>query len=384
MKMFKKLYTPLLLFVFSLLIACGDDDGNGDNEIVLPSNLSVTVTEDLNIQGLVNVVATAEKTNFYTFIFSDQTGTTVKESTNGEESYQYTDTGSYSITVRAHVTTDRFIETSETIHVTFGLQPPPTAGSGPPDSGYTTPLSYPNLALVWNDEFDGTSLNTSDWNFEIGTGNNGWGNNELQHYRQENTSVANGYLTIEAKDEFFGTSNYTSSRLTTENKRSFQYGRIDIRAAMPFGQGIWPALWMLGDNFRTAGWPHCGEIDIMEMVGGITTGNRGDGITHGTAHWADANGNRAQFGNSRSLSNGILADEFHVYSIIWNSQKIEWYIDDQRYHSLDIATDPTLSEFHQKFFFIFNVAVGGDWPGSPNSTTTFPQRMYVDYVRVFQ
>lgn len=363
------------------IVACAEDDSEVE-EVVLPSNLTVTATEDLNIQGLVKVVATADKTNYYSFIFTDQNGTTSKESTNGEESYQYTDTGSYTIVIRAHVTADKFIEVSENVNVTFGITPPPTSG-GIPDTGYTTPLSYPNYTLIWNDEFNGTQLNTNDWNYEIGTGNNGWGNNELQYYRQENTSVSDGVLTIEAKEEFFNGNSYTSSRLTTENKQSFKYGRIDIRAAMPYGQGLWPALWMLGDDFRTNGWPDCGEIDIMEMVGGLTTGDRGDGITHGTAHWSN-NGTYASFGSNTKVSNnGRLTDEFHVYSIIWDSTKIEWYFDDRKYHELDITSN-ALSEFNQKFFFILNVAVGGNWPGSPNTTTSFPQKMYVDYVRVFQ
>lgn len=236
--------------------------------------------------------------------------------------------------------------------------------------GYTTPESYAGMNLVWRDEFDGTSLNTRDWNYE--TGDHGWGNNELQNYVSgtNNAKVANGLLTIEAKR--VGTS-YSSARLTTQGKKSFKYGRIDIRARLPQGQGIWPALWMLGDNFPTVGWPACGEIDIMELVG------HEPAKTHGTVHW-EHNGH-ASFGGNTSLRSGIFADEFHVFTITWDERSIRWYLDDVQYHVIDINGLPA---FHEDFFFIFNVAVGGNWPGNPDASTRFPQTMVVDYVRMFQ
>ena len=140
---------------------------------------------------------------------------------------------------------------------------------------------------------------------------------------------------------------------------------------------------MLGDNISSVGWPRCGEIDIMEMVGGADAGNGGgDNVLHGTIHW-DNNGTKSDYGNSTTLSSGVFANKFHVFSIIWDNQKIEWYLDDVKYNSADI-TPSDLEEFHAKFFFIFNVAVGGNWPGSPDASTVFPQKMIVDYVRVFQ
>ncbi len=241
-----------------------------------------------------------------------------------------------------------------------------------PTTGYTTPTSYAGYTLAWQDEFNGTTL-SNDWNFEIN--GSGGGNNELQYYRAENTSMINGHLVIEAKQENYGGRNYTSSRITTQGKKSYKYGRVDIRAVLPKGQGLWPALWMLGDNITTTSWPACGEIDIMELVGHQP--NR----VHGTAHW-DSLGH-AQFGSSKALSTGDFSEAFHVFSIIWNANEIKWYVDDVLYNTIDI-TPSGLSEFHEKFFFIFNVAVGGTWPGSPDATTAFPQRMIVDYVRVFQ
>lgn len=381
MKINKLLLILFLAFSFGLS-SCDEDEDTP--ALVLPSNLSLTVVEDTASPGKITAIATASNTNYYTFIFTANNQSQSRESRSGVETYQFLSSGSHTVRVRAHITPDKYIEKMQVIAINLsGGGGGGTDSTGAPTSGYSTPMSYPNYTLVWNDEFNDSTLNTNSWNYEIGTGSNGWGNNELQYYLQENTSVEGGYLIIEAKDQFFNGSNYTSSRLTTENKRSFQYGRIDIRAAMPYGQGMWPALWMLGDNFSTAGWPFCGEIDIMEMVGGTTNDpTRGDQVTLGTVHWDD-NGSYASFGGTKKNNSGTLAEEFHVYSIIWDSQKIEWYFDDVRYHVIDI-TPPALSEFHQKFFFIFNIAVGGNLPGPPNANTTFPQKMFVDYVRVFQ
>ncbi|WP_297338425.1 glycoside hydrolase family 16 protein [Algoriphagus sp.] len=247
-----------------------------------------------------------------------------------------------------------------------------------PSTGYTSPESYDGMSLVWEDDFDGNSLDPANWSQETGTGQNGWGNNELQYYRSQNTSFQDGHLIITAKKESFNGSDYTSSRIISMGKQQFRYGRIDFRAVMPRGQGLWPALWMLGSNFETEGWPACGEIDIMEMVGG----NGRENTVHGTVHWSN-DGSHAQYGGEKTLSNGTLADQFHVYSIEWDATKIRWFIDNEVYHEIDI-TPAGLDEFRRSFFFIMNVAVGGNWPGSPNATTTFPQHLIVDYVRVFQ
>lgn len=257
---------------------------------------------------------------------------------------------------------------------------PKTPAFAIPTKGYTTPTTYANLKSVWADEFDGTSLNETFWNYELGN-NNGWGNNELEYYKKENTSVKDGYLIIQAKNESAGNQIYTSSRLTTQNKYNFKYGRVDIRAALPKGQGIWPALWMLGKNITTVSWPKCGEIDIMEMVGG-NSGNGSDRTTYGTAHW-DNNGQHAQYGGNEKLASGTFNDEFHVFSIVWDAKKIVWYLDDVQFHVID-TTPAGLSEFQEEYFFIINLAVGGNWPGKPDGSTVFPQHLVVDYIRVFQ
>ena len=258
--------------------------------------------------------------------------------------------------------------------------------------GYDAPTSYPGLSLVWQDEFNGVALDPANWVHEIGDGCAqgicGWGNNELQYYRSQNTSVANGHLVIEAREENFGGYNYTSSRIKSQALQSFQYGRIDIRAVLPQGQGLWPALWMLGDNIDTVGWPACGEIDIMEM-----RGNEPNKVL-GTAHW-DNFGSHAYYGsecafpgctdNSPVLPSGTFADEFHVFSIVWDSSKIEWYLDGATspFHVIDI-TPAALSELRGSFFFLMNIAVGGNFLPNPNGTANFPQQMIVDYIRVYQ
>jgi beta-glucanase (GH16 family) len=249
-----------------------------------------------------------------------------------------------------------------------------------PSGGYETPTSYPGMTLVWQDEFDSGSLNTNYWTHEIGNGQNGWGNQELQYYRPENTSFVDGNMVISAKAELYGGRSYTSSRIITRDKKTVKFGRIDIRAVAPKGQGLWPALWMLGENFGSTGWPACGEIDIMELVGHQP--NR----VHGTVHFGNQATGHQQNGASRSLSGtATFADEYHVFSIVWKEDMIQWFVDDVLYHTVTPATTtPAPYPFNQPFFFIFNVAVGGQWPGSPNATTNFPQHFIIDYVRVFQ
>ncbi|MCF8247977.1 MAG: family 16 glycosylhydrolase [Saprospiraceae bacterium] len=249
-------------------------------------------------------------------------------------------------------------------------------GPVPPGSdGYITPESYAGYNVVWQDEFNGTAIDPANWIHETGPN---WFNNELQNYtdRPVNSFISNGKLVIVAKKENLEGREYTSARMITKDLHEFRYGRIDIRAKLPTGQGIWPALWMLGSNIDDVSWPKCGEIDNMEMIG------KEPSTLYGTIHW-DNNGSHADYGGSTNLASGIFADEFHVFTIIWNNQQIKWLLDDVQFHVVDI-TPAELSEFHQDYFLIFNVAVGGDWPGNPDATTVFPQQMEVDYVRVFQ
>lgn len=254
--------------------------------------------------------------------------------------------------------------------------------------GYESPTSYPGYSLVWSDEFSGTQLNADNWTHEIGNGCPflcGWGNSELQYYRSRNTTVANGFLTIEAKKEAddapVDAGRYTSSRIKTQGKQFFKYGRIDIRAKLPRGNGLWPALWMLGESISSVSWPRSGEIDIMEMIGGQNS------TTLGTAHWFNESWNNPghQYtGGNTSLSSGEFADEFHVFSIIWQANSIAWYLDGDTQPFYVLNTSPSfMSEFRENFFFLFNIAVGGTL-GGPVDNSILPQTMIVDYVRVFQ
>ncbi|MEH0152849.1 carbohydrate-binding protein [Limibacter armeniacum] len=232
--------------------------------------------------------------------------------------------------------------------------------------------SSQNWQLVWQDEFNGSI--SSDWVFETGTGSGGWGNNELQYYRQQNATVENGNLVITARRESFGGMNYTSARMKTQGRRSWKYGRIEARIQMPSFTGSWPAFWMLGDNISSVGWPSCGEIDIMEHV-------NTEGQTHGTIHWQDHNNSYASY----SGSTGVNVTGYHIYAIEWDANAIRWYVDNTLFHEASIAGGVNgTHEFHNNFFVLLNMAVGGNWPGFTVDNNAFPTRMLVDYVRVYQ
>lgn len=252
-----------------------------------------------------------------------------------------------------------------------------------PKTGYISPDSYTGFTKVWEEGFQSANLNTAVWNYELGDGcpgNCNWGNNELQFYQEKNAQLSDGYLIIEGKKETVGGKNYTSARLTTQRKRSFKYGRIDIRAAIPEGKGYWPALWMLGDNISQVSWPACGEIDIMESSGDKI--NRVVGAAHFGATVAQY---RFRTGVSFSTGEYDFNTSFNVFSIIWEENKIQWLVNNVPYHQLtpsDMNGQPY--PFNQSFFFIINLAIGGNFPGSPDARTVFPRWFVVDYIKVFQ
>ncbi len=257
------------------------------------------------------------------------------------------------------------------------------AGSG----GGTTTAGSPGggtgaWVLTWSDEFNGPNGSAPDgtkWTYDLGAG--GWGNNELQAYTQrpENVQVQDGNLVITALKETYGGASYTSARLKTQGLFAQRYGRFEARIKVPVGQGLWPAFWMLGQNITSYGWPTCGEIDIMENLGRLPA------TLYGTLHgpgYSGANGLSA----STTLTSGRLADDFHVYAVEWEGTTVRFYLDDRHYATRTVADLPagTVWVFDTPFFLILNVAVGGNWPGSPDGTTVWPQRMLVDYVRVYQ
>lgn len=247
-------------------------------------------------------------------------------------------------------------------------------------SGYTTPNSYPGYTLAWSDEFNDTALNANNWNYE--SGGSGWGNQELENYtsRVQNLFLSSGMLIIEARQESYGSNNYTSARIDTKGKETPTYGRIDIRAKLPVSKGMWPALWMLGTNIDQVSWPGCGETDIMELIG------TNPSQVVGSFHWLQSNGQEGTYNNTINLSGTDFSKQFHVFSLIWAKDTAQLLMDDQVYVSETHVNNITSGTypFNSPFFFIFNVAVGGNWPGPPDASTVFPQRMFVDYVRVFQ
>jgi len=240
--------------------------------------------------------------------------------------------------------------------------------------------------LTWSDEFNGPNgspVDPSKWVAE--TGGNGWGNKELEYYtaRPANAHLQDGNLVIKVLQEKYSgegvTRNYTSARLKTLGKFSQAYGRFEARMKIPRGQGMWPAFWMMGDDIERVNWPACGEIDIMENIG------KEPAIVHGSIHGPgfDDGDLEANF----SLPPGhALADDFHVYAVEWEPDAIRFYLDDHLYTTrthADMRPGWKWS-FDHPFFLLFNVAVGGDWPGSPDVSTVFPQTMLVDYVRVYR
>ena len=244
-----------------------------------------------------------------------------------------------------------------------------------PSVGANKAEAATNWNLVWSDEFNGSTLNTSNWTAETGTGSSGWGNNELQYYtnRGENLSVSGGNLVITARKESYGGMNYTSARIKTQGHYNVTYGKVEARIKLPSGQGLWPAFWMLGSNITSVGWPKCGEIDIMERV------NSNSNIS-GAVHW-ESNG-QADYARE---SGSIDFSQYHTYSIEWDSSYIRWFVDGTLFNEFYIQNNTGgTEEFQKPHFILLNLAVGGNWPGSPNSSTPFPSQMLVDYVRVYQ
>ena len=234
--------------------------------------------------------------------------------------------------------------------------------------------------LVMQDEFDTNgALDSSIWDFNIGNGENGWGNNELQYYtnRSENAVVQNGILIMTANKESFQGSDYTSARIITKGKFEQAYGRFEARIRLPYGQGIWPAFWLLGADIDEVGWPQCGEIDIMENRGQEPT------LINGTVHGPGYSAGES-ISKSYELTNDRFDTGFHIFGIEWGPEYINYYVDDVLYNQ--ITPDDVTGEwvYDHPFFIIINMAVGGDYVGAPNGETVFPQTMLVDYVRVYK
>ncbi|MGD0839257.1 MAG: family 16 glycosylhydrolase [Polyangia bacterium] len=254
---------------------------------------------------------------------------------------------------------------------------PSDGAPGPCPTGYQ---------LVWSDEFDGpagSAVDATKWVFDTGNGSGGWGNSELEYYRDGAANAAldgNGNLVITAKLESYDGFSYTSARLKTQGLASWTYGHIEARIELPYGQGLWPAFWMLGNDISSDVWPSCGEIDIMENVG------KEPSINHGSLHMPEVGtASDDELTCSVTLESGKLSGGFHVYAVDWSPSAIQFSFDGNVYETQTPASATgRVWEFDQPFFILLNVAVGGNFPGAPDSTTVFPQTMTVDYVRVCQ
>jgi beta-glucanase (GH16 family) len=238
-------------------------------------------------------------------------------------------------------------------------------------------VNFTNLVLA--EEFDVNGPpNPEVWSYNIGTGQNGWGNNELQYYtnRPENVTVQNGYMIITARKESFNGSQYTSARLVTKGKFEQQYGRFEARMRLPWGQGLWPAFWMLGADIDDNPWPGAGEIDIMELRG------QNPSVVLGTVHGPGYSAGQS-ISKSYTLPNDRFDTGFHIFGIEWGPNYINFYVDDVLYNQITPADVPGEWVFNKPFYILMNVAVGGNFVGAPNTETVFPQTMLVDYVRVY-
>lgn len=247
-------------------------------------------------------------------------------------------------------------------------------------SGCTGTTGSEAYRLVWSDEFTGpagTAPSSANWRYDIGTD---WGNAQLEYDtdRIENVQLDGaGHLRIIARQEPWLGRNYTSGRITTAGKQEFRYGRIEARLKVPTGQGLWPAFWMLGANIGTVGWPQSGEIDVMEARGQEPT------VLHGSLHGPGYSGGGA-LTRRYTLPSGRFDTEFHEFRVDWTASRIRWYVDGRLYHEVNRGDQPGAWVYDQPFYLILNVAVGGGFVGAPDGSTTFPQEMVVDWVRVYQ
>lgn len=326
--------------------ACGKKSSPGDTSTP-PSNLVVQATVNTDSSGNVSFTATATNAVSYDYDFGNGIFQTVP---GGAVTYKYPSSGNYSVNVIAKSAGGQTI--SQSIQVTVALK----------------------TSLLWSDEFDTPGApDPSKWGYDIGTGSGGWGNNELEYYtsRPDNVIVSNGTLKIIAKKESYSGSAYTSARMLTKGLFSFQYGKIEIRAKLPASTGTWPGIWMLGNNFATAGWPACGEIDIMEQSGSAKN------TIYGTMHYpTQQNPN----GDGGTTSITTASSDFHRYAAIWSATSIQIAVDDVVYYTLP---NNSSIPFNQNFFVILNLAMGGNFGGTVDPAFTTDQ-LEIDYVRVYR
>ena len=310
---------------------------------------------------------------------------------SGEESTSSAEGGTEATSAGTGVETDSASGDGDTSDTASTTGDGDGDGGGDGDGDSECP-ALPGFDLVWCDDFTASDIDATKWGFEVN--GQGGGNNELQYYtdRPDNARIEAGKLVIEALEETYtgddGTRDYTSARLRTLNMGDWQYGRIEVRARTPEGQGLWPAIWMLPTDWVYGGWAASGEIDIMELLGHQPQ------VVYGTLHYGgewpnnQSSGENTAWGtHGYTLQQGDFADDFHVFAIEWEAEEIRWYVDGEHFQTQDSWYSDAgafPAPFDQDFHLILNVAVGGNWPGAPDDSTVFPQRMEVDWVRVYQ
>lgn len=341
-----------LLMGVVLIVATACKKDSGGTRQVAPTNLVVNTVISTDGSGQVDFTAVADNAVSYDFEFG--TGV-VKTVANGVTSYTYTVVGTNTFPVIVTARSSSGLTLKKTVSVTVTVKEP-----------FGT--------LVWSEEFNNDGApDPVKWGYDIGTGSGGWGNNELEYYtnRQANSWVSGGVLKINALKESFSGSQYTSARLVSKDKFAFTYGKVEIRAKLPAGVGTWPALWMLGSDVNTVGWPACGEIDIMEHLG------RDLNKIYGTLHYPGRSGGNAD-GSTKTIANATT--EFHRYGLEWTAESIKISVDDEVFH---VTANSGSLPFNHDFFFILNVALGGNF-GGPVDPAFTNATMEVDYIRVYK
>lgn len=338
-----------ILFMALSLTNCSKSSSNG---IVspAPTNLILSVSVSTDNSGEVSFTANATNAVSYDYDFGNGNFQTV---TTGITTYKYLSSGTYTVTVIAKSSGGLTI--AKSLEVMVGGR----AGG---------------MTLFWADEFNSDGApDPTKWGYDTGTGSGGWGNSELEYYtsRAQNVIVQGGILKITALKESYGGSAYTSARMLSKNKFSFTYGRIEIRAMLPAGLGTWPALWMLGSNVNSVSWPACGEIDIMEQRGSELN------KIFGTLHYPDHSGAN---GNSANVTISDATTKFHVYAMDWSAASIKLYVDGVLFQTVANSAG---TPFNNDFFFILNVAMGGNFAGAVDPAFT-SAAMQVDYIRVYR
>ena len=335
----------LLLLLALVFTSCSKKTSADGGAKTPPTNLNVQAAVSTDNSGNVTFTATATNAASYGYDFGDGNYQT---SATGAATYKYSAPGTYKVTVTA--TSSDGSTASKAMEVTVNVV----------------------LKLAWADEFntDGAP-DPARWGYDLGGG--GWGNSELEYYtsRPDNVTISGGTLKITAKKEDYSGSTYTSARLVSKDKYNLKYGKVEIRAKLPSGVGTWPALWMLGSNYATAPWPACGEIDIMEHVG------KDQNKIYSTLHYP---GHSGANGNGSTTVIPTASTEFHRYGVEWSSAVIRFSVDDVPFFTF---ANSSSTPFNANFFFILNLAMGGNFAGPVDPAIT-SATMEVDYIRVYQ